>query len=360
MSKDITPMVSVRIPSYNHEKYINECIDSVLAQTYQDFEIIITDDGSTDNTVKLIKEYKDPRIKLNVFSENQGTAVAVSDCVDRSRGKYIANLCSDDAWVPDKLEKQVSFLQNNPGYDAVFTKVKIIDEDSVEVKKYSDFSSEFDKDNRPREDWLNYFFYHGNCLCIPSVLIRRSVYKKLHYQDKRMANLLDFDLWVRFCLEHELYIIDEKLTNFRLRSKSANASGATNETYTRIKFEYKQILGNYLRIHDTKFFARCFPEYKKYLSNNQISEKLIPYLLGRLACDTNRDFQQLWGLETIFNLINDEETAKMLAMRCNFRYLDLHKLSGQLDVFHSKRMWRKIALLKPIGRLTQAILRRHK
>ena len=360
MSKDITPIVSVRIPSYNHEKYINECIDSVLAQTFQDFEIIITDDGSKDNTVKLIKEYKDPRIKLNVFPENQGTAVAVSDCVDRSRGKYIANLCSDDAWEPDKLEKQVSFLQSNPGYDAVFTKVKFIDEDSLEVKKHHDFSSEFDKDNRPREDWLNYFFYHGNCLCIPSVLIKRSVYEKLHYQDKRMANLLDFDLWVRFCFDHELYIMDEKLTNFRLRSKNANASGATDESFTRIKFEYKQILSNYLKIRDTEFFFKCFPEYEKYLTSGQISEKLIPYLLGRLACGTNRDFQQLWGLETIFNLMKDEETAGRLAMNCDFSYKDLHKLSGQLDVFHSKRMWRETALLKPIVRLAKTMLRRHK
>lgn len=358
MKKDNTPMVSVRIPSYNHEKYINECIDSVLAQTFQDFEIIITDDGSTDKTVELISEYKDPRIKLNVYSRNRGLATAVADCVGRSCGKYIANLCSDDAWEPEKLEKQVAFLESNPRYDAVFTKVKFIDENSAQINKPHYYSSAFDVENRPREDWLNHFFYHGNSLCIPSVLIKRSIYEKLDYQDKRMTNLLDFDLWVKFCLESELYIIDEKLTHFRIRNKNANLSGATNETLTRIKFEYKQILDNYLHIRDTEFFIRCFPEHKKYLMNGQVSEKLIPYFLGRLACDTNRDFQQLWGLEKIFELLKDIEIAESLEAQCNFYYTDLHQLSGRMDVFHIKWFWRKSRFLSLIVNMAKKILRR--
>ena len=100
------PRVSVRIPAYNHGKYILECLQSVLEQTFQDFEIVITDDGSTDDTVEIIRSFSDPRIHLEVFPENRGLTSTVANCCRRAKGEYIANLCSDDAWEKDKLEKQ--------------------------------------------------------------------------------------------------------------------------------------------------------------------------------------------------------------------------------------------------------------
>lgn len=325
------PKVSVRIPSYNHEKYIRECLDSVLNQTLQDFEIVITDDGSTDRTVDIIKEYKDPRIKLKVFEKNQGCSVAVADCVQRSNGEYIANLCSDDAWETDKLAKQVSFLDENPQYDAVFTKVQLIDEDSHDLNETSSpYGDIFEVENRSREEWLNRFFYMGNCLCIPSVLIRRNVYEELGFQDKRMASLNDFDLWVRFCLKHELYILDEKLTRFRLRANEANASGDRIENHIRNRFEYKQILSNFLSIDNVDLLKRIFPDCEKY---GKVTKEIIPYFLSRLAYDTSDDFKQLWGLETIFKLMENDNLVKLLNNNCDFSYADLHRLSAEKDIY---------------------------
>lgn len=328
------PKVSVRIPSYNHEKYIRECIDSVLNQTFQDFEIVITDDASTDGTADIIREYRDPRIKLYVFKQNQGCTCAVADCVKRCRGEYIANLCSDDAWEKDKLEKQVAFLEKNPGFGAVFTKVKIIDEDGCDFDNENHFYFRaFDVENRPREQWLRYFFLNGNCLCIPSVMIRREIYQSMHCQDKRMANLADFDLWVRFCMEHELYILDDKLTKFRVRSNEANASGNRLDTQIRSRFEYKQILDNYLQINDINFIKRIFPEYDEFIDKESLTPELIPYLLGKIALSTSRQFQQLWGLETLFKLMGNEEIAELLSDSCGFRYTDLHRIASQTDVY---------------------------
>lgn len=325
------PKVSVRIPAYNHEKYIRECLDSVLNQTFQDFEIVITDDGSTDRTVDIIKEYKDPRIKLKVFEKNQGCSVAVADCVQRSTGEYIANLCSDDAWEADKLAKQVSFLDENPQYDAVFTKVQLIDEDSNDLNyTKSAYNKIFEVENRSKEEWLNHFFNVGNCLCIPSVLIRKSVYEELGFQDKRMASLNDFDLWVRFCLKHELHILDEKLTRFRLRANEANASGDRIENHIRNRFEYKQILSNFLSIDNVDLLKRIFPDCEKY---GKATKEIIPYFLGRLAYDTSDDFKQLWGLETIFELMENDEIVRLLNDNCNFSYASFHRLSAERDIY---------------------------
>ena len=122
------PTVSVLIPSYNHEKFVRECIQSVLNQTFQDFEIIITDDGSTDHTTDVIESFDDPRIKLFKFHKNQGATVAANNCIRHATGKYIAMLSSDDAWYPQKLAVQVKYLDTHPKVAVVFGKVDWINE----------------------------------------------------------------------------------------------------------------------------------------------------------------------------------------------------------------------------------------
>jgi glycosyltransferase involved in cell wall biosynthesis len=153
------PKVSVIIPSYNHEKYVREAIQSVLEQTYQDFEIVITDDGSRDRTVSIIKSFTDPRIKLFYFPKNRGAAVAVNHCIAEASGEFIALLNSDDAFVPKKLEKQVEFLDKNPKIGAVFSYAQFIDEDSKDITNTEHhYAKVFLQQNRSRFEWLNYFF----------------------------------------------------------------------------------------------------------------------------------------------------------------------------------------------------------
>lgn len=108
-------LVSIIMPSYNAEKFIKESINSVLAQTYQNWELLITDDVSKDNTVSIVKQYakNEPRIKLVEKTNNGGAGVARNDSILRARGRYIAFLDSDDLWMPEKLSKQISFMQHN-------------------------------------------------------------------------------------------------------------------------------------------------------------------------------------------------------------------------------------------------------
>ena len=116
------PTVSVIIPSYNHERFVGACIQSALNQTFQDFEIIITDDGSTDRTVKVIENFKDPRITLFKHIRNQGVCVAANNCINHARGKYIAWLSSDDEWYPEKLGVQVKISRRAPRGSRCFWK----------------------------------------------------------------------------------------------------------------------------------------------------------------------------------------------------------------------------------------------
>ncbi|QSB49341.1 glycosyltransferase family 2 protein [Parageobacillus toebii] len=138
-------LVSIVTPTYNAERFIKSAIQSVQLQTYSNWEMIIVDDCSQDNTVEIIKNEaeKDKRIKLIQLSKNSGAAVARNTAIQNARGKYIAFLDSDDLWYPEKLEKQVAFMQEND-IAFSFTSYRIINEDGTETDKIINVPKEID------------------------------------------------------------------------------------------------------------------------------------------------------------------------------------------------------------------------
>lgn len=108
------PLISVVVASYNHEAYVQQSLRSALDQTVQDLEIIVTDDGSSDQTVARIKALQDRRIHLKALPHNRGACIATNDAIQRARGEYIAILNSDDYFLPGKLALQLDYLQDHP------------------------------------------------------------------------------------------------------------------------------------------------------------------------------------------------------------------------------------------------------
>ena len=326
----MTPTVSVIIPSYNHEKYIRQCIQSVLDQTFQDFEIIITDDGSSDRTVEIIETFTDPRIKIYRNYINKGASVATNNCILNSHGKYIAMLSSDDIWFPEKLEIQVNFLEKHQDISVVFSKVEWIDQDNKLIRGFLPYKQVFNVSNRTRFEWLRHFFLVGNSLCHPSSLIRREKYFEVGLLDPSFASLPDFDLWVRFCLKYDIHILDQPLVYFRRIGETINASGVNVNNLIRNRFENKQILNHFLSIKNPQEFLAIFPEAVDY---GNPSPEVIPYLLGRIAINSRADFRMLWGLEIIHTLLKDEMKSQKLDSRFGFTYRDFIKLVGECDVY---------------------------
>jgi glycosyltransferase involved in cell wall biosynthesis len=124
------PLISIITPCYNSAPFISQTIESVLAQTYQNWEMIIVDDGSTDNSYDIILAYtqQDTRIRIYQMEQNTGAAVCRNKAIELSQGEYLAFLDSDDLWIPEKLEKQLRFMQEND-CDFSFTEYEHIDED---------------------------------------------------------------------------------------------------------------------------------------------------------------------------------------------------------------------------------------
>ncbi|OYD91101.1 hypothetical protein CDG76_28000 [Nostoc sp. 'Peltigera membranacea cyanobiont' 210A] len=329
------PKVSVIIPSYNHEKYISETIYSVLRQSYQDFEILITDDYSSDNTIKIIKEFNDPRIRLFCFPKNRGAAVAANNCIKEARGEFIAMLSSDDIFNPDKLAKQVSYLEENTDVGAVFSYAHIIDDDGNDFNQENHFYKQiFLQPNRTRFEWLNHFFFKGNCLCHPSALVRKKCYNDVGQYDERFAQLPDFDFWIRLCMKYNIYIIPEELIKFRIRNNEANASGNRPETRIRHQIECKQILNNYCSPEVRNNFYKIFPEAGLDVTHNQDVEESIYLQIALLAIKVSLPAYQSFGIDKLYELLDSRnDTFEKIIKKYAFDFTNLIAITGQYDVY---------------------------
>lgn len=273
------PLISVVVASYNHQAYVQACLQSVLDQDFQDFEIVVTDDGSSDETVARIQALQDPRIRLKVLPHNRGACIALNDAILRARGRFIAVLNSDDYFLPGKLGQQLAYLQAHPQVGAVFGLPAFINEQGevFDDPAHRDHNA-FVAGERTRHQWLRHFFDEGNALCHPTVLIRREVYDRLGLYDPRLAQVPDLDMWIRLASHTGLHVMPQALTAFRVRDGLQNASAGRPEVIVRDAWERARILRHYLALPDAELL-QVFPEFAA--QTEPLHEQLARYALTK-------------------------------------------------------------------------------
>lgn len=323
--------VSVILTSYNHAKYLRHAIESVLAQTFSDFELIIWDDASTDESWEIINSYQDARIRAfrNPVNLHRGN---INRGLEQAQGEYVAIHHSDDIWEPEKLEKQVAFLDAHPGIGAVFSDVLVIGEQGDVLPTQSHpYQTIFAQPNRSRHEWLNYFFYQGNALCHPSVLIRKRCYSDCGVYRSGFS-VADYDMWVRLCMKYEIHVLPDKLLMFRVRDNNANASGDRPEVRKRAWFEYLQILNNYLNLSNPDDFQKIFPSSHQHLQDKGF---MLSFALAMAALEPEQAYSitRLFGLELLFDLMNDPGSARQVEELYGFTHKDFIALEEKYDVF---------------------------
>ncbi len=327
------PLVSVILTSFNHEKYLREAIDSVLNQTFKDFELIIWDDASSDNSWRVINEYDDPRIKAFRNEVRKRGIWGINKAIaEVAAGKYIAIHHSDDIWETKKLGKQVAFLDANDGIGAVFSNATVIAEDGSPLadEKHPYFNI-FDQPNKTRYAWLNQFLYQGNALCHPSVLIRKSCYADCGFYRFGFAQVTDFDMWIRLCLKHEIYILPDRLVRFRVRDNEANASGNRPETRIRLMYESYKALEHYKEIKRFEDLVKIFPTAEKY---DRKKETDMHFVLAMVALEGKPfTFTQLFGLDLLFEVISDPIRSVNIKRLYDFDYMSFIDLTAKHDIF---------------------------
>jgi glycosyltransferase involved in cell wall biosynthesis len=322
----MTPLVSVVIPAFNHAPFVAETIESVLGQSLSEFEIVITDDGSSDGTVDVIRTFQDPRIRLEVFPENRGAVVALNSAIRRAAGEFVCYVSSDDYFLPGKLERQVAFLRDRPDVSAVFGLPTFIDERGAPLAPGEQFNGEiFDTPVRNQldghEQWLKHLFFAGNCLCHPTAMVRRAVFDETGLFDPRLANLPDFDMWVRLSMRHDLAVLPEPLTVMRIRDGNRNMSAPRRDSLLRTHFEQFEVLKHYTRL-PLESLRRIFADD---IARHELAGIERPdTLLAELAVLSPSPVHALFALDLLFEHVaaSDDRASQRLI-----------ELTGNRDLF---------------------------
>lgn len=202
---DITPLITVGIPVYNGERYIKQAVMSVLNQTQRNLELIVTDDGSNDGTMDILKSIKDPRLKVISDGENRGIAYRLNQQIDMACGHFFARMDADDMMMPHRLERQIEILKCDATVDVIGSEAVILGEHDELLGKRSVKSDQFKTSN-------DYFrsarFIH------PTVTGRLAWFRKWRYSEKMSGNE-DLDLWIRSRKDSKFYDIHEPLMFYR-------------------------------------------------------------------------------------------------------------------------------------------------
>lgn len=318
------PLVSVILPSYNHEKYVAEAIESVLDQSYQNYEFLVADDGSTDRTVEEIMKYEDRIDQIHIVESNMGGKTAVM-LMEKTKGKYIAMMHSDDKWAPDKLEKQVIYLENHPDCAACFTGCKRFTDDG-------DFEEGmFMMQNMKKEEWLHYFYKNDNCLAHPSVMIYRDAYLELfgRYGNSLFRQLPDFWMWLSLVQKAEIHVIERELTLFRIHESGGNqnASARTHENNVRHWIERNYIWFDLIRKMDNAYFLEAFKDELRKKDAKEEQEVMCEKLFVLLNA---KGGSCMWAaIFYLYEIYKIDGIPELLEDQYQFTNKDIYRIVGE-------------------------------
>jgi glycosyltransferase involved in cell wall biosynthesis len=202
-----TPEISVIIPAYNAARTVGKAVDSVLAQTFGDFELLVIDDGSRDETVEVVKARDDARVKC-VSTANGGVSAARNHGLDLAAGSYVAFLDADDAWEPAKLEHQHRVMSKRSDVGLCFVSTRLVDDDLQQIALDPALA---------RDDYGEALLLTGNVLAgsASSVLARKRVIDEAGPFDLRLSLCADWDMWLRASVITEFFALDEPLVLYR-------------------------------------------------------------------------------------------------------------------------------------------------
>ena len=328
------PTVSVIMSTYNHGDLVTQAIDSVLCQRDVDFEFLIADDGSTDDSRNVISRVHDSRLHFYPNEVNRGACAVLNELLVRASGEYVALINSDDYWTADdKLAHQVRFLREHANVGACFGRVRFVDRQGEPIDKSSlPHGRIFDEENRSQGDWLRHFFLAGNCLCHPTILIRRACYDRVGFYDNRLRQLPDFDMWIRIVKEYEIHIDDREFIAFR-QLEGENASSSTPANLQRLLNETYFILKRFFDGVSREMFLAGFRDLL-VAKDPSCAEMQIEQALLFLRKDLwSPRIYNLIGLEMIHGFLQDETQRALLAGSYGIDDLRFHSMAGDVSSF---------------------------
>lgn len=298
------PKVSVVMPAYNAGKYIREAIESVLDQTFTDFEFIIINDGSTDCTKDIIMEYDDPRIVILENEKNSGVVVTLNKGLDAAKGEYIARMDADDIAVPKRLTIQTEYMDKHPEIGVLGTGIRVF---GVDIEPY-------DRVFTTNPNQLKSELIFSSCVAHPTVMIRKAVLDSEHFRyDKNYAGAEDYVLWWGISQKAKIATVPNILHYYRIHRNQITQD--KSEKYEKMMYELMEC-----RLHDMQvavsenekqaLFTYCMGKFQEYnvrsfqVFLNALSQILLANKQTHMF--QNKSMHHVFELSVIFALNNSD------------------------------------------------------
>lgn len=330
----MSAIVSVLCPSFNHEKYVNFFIESLLAQTNKNWELIIVDDCSCDGNVSKIKKFKDKRIKFIQHNFNKGINCALTEAFNNASGKYISLCASDDMLMPDYIQNVIDTFKNNNDKGIIFCDLQQMDESGKILP--GDILHNFKKN---RYQALRYLFMNGNCMLSPGMSVKKDLFEKIIPLDIPLSQYQDYKISIDLLLLSDFVVMDKVSVVYRKPSKKSGISVFNDKTIRMRQLEENILMNSFLKICDIKMLYDIFGDDMKQFG--KINKNIIPFVLGKLALESDMEYKNIWGYNQIVNFISDYKNYKLLNKLYGFNYADFLKLSTYIKENPVNKKYRK-------------------
>ena len=274
------PKVSVILSTHNDELYIQQAVDSILNQTFTDFEFIILDDASTDKTPDILHKYRDPRIKIITNAQNKGIPASVNVGLAQAKGEYIARMDGDDVSALERFAKQVTFLDANPRIGVVGTQ-----------RKYLDTAGNFYNCNirvHTTHNLIAWRVFMGASFWNPSTMIRRNVLDSVNGYNPIYFYASDLELWTRLLFVTRFANLDEDLLYYRVHDSNISQNWRKYPTVPPPRTLLASRLINE-SVPDTRFNLITSILYSNKRVTHFVANQLIQFLIKLHACLVNSD-----------------------------------------------------------------------
>jgi glycosyltransferase involved in cell wall biosynthesis len=315
MNDESSPKISVVMPAYNGERFIKRAIESVLTQTYPNWELIVVDDGSTDNTAQVVSNFKDSRIHYT-FQKNRGQAAALNHGLNIARGEYITTLDVDDWFTPNSLADRAVFLDNHPYYDVVYGDGIFCDMDGNQLKRFSELRTDEVSGDVFDTILSNSFFGTG-----ANVMVRKSILEEhLIRYDESIVWCQDYDFYVRLAEKCKFGYVDSLTVWYRIHQDNMTLTmpyGQRRESLVRAK----------LKALASERFNRVPNSQKVYFFQS--------LLIHDLDNDTERQMELMDHLQ--FQTLSKYDQARLIRM-CASGYLATHRNMNEVKQL-LKKSW---------------------
>lgn len=330
-------MISVVVPYYNDINFFKDCIDSILNQSFSNFELILLNHASTDGCAELAASYKDPRIKHIHFERNYGAGggLLMEEFLNVATGKYYKPFCADDVMHADCLKNLYEYLENNPSVDVVFGDMRFVDDRLNPSTKTWWNTRSFKDINLSNIEILSYYLKGFSILPYPAAMCRTEVLRKITL-DKILHAQFDMTIWVQLLINmRTIKCLPIEVCSYRIHSDQASSFARKNVVFNSSMFESIFYASYFINI-------KSVPMVKELLSNdtyaqllNEDEEELISFVMARHYLHCPNHSYMVQGLLVFHQIMSNDRLRNKIETKFGYTVTDVRERCAKVCLFPS-------------------------